>query len=195
MGRSIGAVMSVTLDGVVQGLGRPDEDTRGGFALGGWGVRFQDEVMGREMAKSMSRPGDMLFGRRTWEDFTNAWSRSTDGNPFTTHMNATTKYVCSRSLPDVDAWVNSVLLSGEAVDTVSELTATPGNDLLIVGSASVVRALQVAGLIDTYTLLIHPLVLGTGARLFGDSAATAEFELVSSVATTKGVVIAQYTRR
>ena len=193
--RSISVVMSVTLDGVVQGLGRPDEDTRGGFTQGGWGQGFQDEVMGREMGKGMGKPGEMLFGRRTWEDFIQSWSHSTDGNPFTTHLNAATKYVVSRTLSDADAWANSILLSGEAVDTVTELKSRPGRDLSIIGSASLVRALQSAGLIDVYTLLIHPLVLGNGAKLFDDHAAPTNFELTSSVPTSTGVIIAEYTRR
>ena len=100
---SITVTMWVTLDGVVQGLGRADEDTRGGFTHGGWGPRYSDEVMAREMGVGMSRPGDMLFGRRTWQDFITAWGRLTDGNPFTTHMNAATKYVVSRTLKDADA--------------------------------------------------------------------------------------------
>ena len=91
--RSIVVTMWVTLNGVVQGLGRPDEDTRGGFTHGGWGQRYNDEVMGREMAQAMAKPGDMLFGRRTWQDFITAWGRRTDGNPVTTRMNAATKYV------------------------------------------------------------------------------------------------------
>jgi dihydrofolate reductase len=193
--RSISAVMSVSLDGVVQGLGRADEDTRGGFRHGGWGQGFQDEVMAREMGTRMSRPGDMLFGRRTWQDFVQAWSHSTDGNPFTTHMNAVTKYVVSRTLSGVEAWENSRLLTGEAVDTVRDLKSRPGNDLSIIGSASLVRALQAAALIDVFTLLIHPLVLGAGARLFDEVAARADFALVSSVPTTTGVIIAQYNRR
>ncbi|WP_033260821.1 dihydrofolate reductase family protein [Amycolatopsis vancoresmycina] len=192
--RSINVTMSVTLDGVVQGLGRPDEDTRGGFAHGGWGTRYQDDVLAREMAAGMSRPGDMLFGRRTWQDFTTAWSRRADGNPFTTHLNAATKYVASTTLDDADAWRNSVLLRGDAADTVAELKAQPGKDLSVIGSASLVRALHAAGLVDRYTLLIHPLTLGTGARLFGD-APLAEFALVSCVTTTKGVLIARYDRR
>jgi len=94
--------------------------------------------MGREMGKGMARPGDMLFGRRTWQDFMSAWAGLTDGNPFTTHMNAVTKYVVSTTLQDADAWVNSVLVRGDAVDTVdtvAELKAQLGNDLSIIGSA------------------------------------------------------------
>ena len=193
--RSITVTLWVTLDGVVQGLGRPDEDTRGGFTHGGWGRRYDDEVLGREMAQAMSKPGDMLFGRRTWQDFTTAWSHQTDGNPFTTRMNATTKYVVSRTLTDASAWPNSILLHGDAASTVAELKSQPGRDLGIVGSVSLVRSLHAAGLIDRYTLVICPLTLGSGARLFEGPAPLTEFELISSVATTKGVIIAQYARR
>ena len=192
---SVTVTMWVTLDGVVQGLGRADEDTRGGFAYGGWGVRYNDEVMGREMAKAMAKPGDMLFGRRTWQDFITAWGRLTDGNPVTTHMNAATKYVVSRTLEDADAWQNSILLRGDAVELVAKLKAQSGGDLGIIGSASLVRSLHAAALIDRYTLLICPLTLGSGTRLFEGSTPPAEFELTDSVATTKGVIIAQYTRR
>lgn len=120
---SITVTMWVTLDGVVQGPGCADADTRGGFTRGGWGSRYDDEVMGREMAKGMSKPGDMLLGRRTWQDFSTVWGRRTDGNPFTTRMNATTKYVVSRTLEDAGAWQNSIPLRGDAADTVAGLKA------------------------------------------------------------------------
>lgn len=193
--RSITATMFVTLDGVVQGLGRPDEDTRGGFSHGGWGPAYNDEVMGEEMAKGMAGPGNMLFGRRSWQDFLAVWGSATDGNPFSTHMNAATKYVVSRTLENADAWQNSILLRGEAADTVAELKSRPGDDLSIIGSAALVRSLHTAGLIDNYTLLIHPLTLGSGARLFEGPAPLTEFELTGSVATPKGVIIAHYARR
>ncbi|WP_410621245.1 dihydrofolate reductase family protein [Amycolatopsis sp. cmx-8-4] len=193
--RELSVTMNVTLDGVVQGLGRPDEDTRGGFTHGGWGGRYQDEVLGQEMSQGMGKPGDMLFGRRTWEDFIGAWAGQTDGNPFTTHMNATTKYVVSTTLDDAGAWQNSVLLRGDAASTVAKLKATPGNDLSVIGSAALVRALHAAGLVDRYTLLIHPLTLGRGARMFDADAPFTEFTLTRSVATTKGVIIAYYDRR
>ncbi|WP_439681089.1 dihydrofolate reductase family protein [Embleya sp. MST-111070] len=192
--RSITARMFVTLDGVVQGLGRPDEDTRGGFTHGGWGPRYNDEVMGRALAEGMAAPGDMLFGRRTWQDFLRAWGERADDNPFTAHMNAATKYVVSRTLEDASAWPNSVLLRGDAVDAVRELKSRPGSDLAINGSASLVRSLHAAALIDRYTLLIHPLTLGCGARLFEDTAPPTDFELTGSVVTPKGVIIAHYAR-
>lgn len=193
--RSITVTLWVSLDGVVQGLGRPDEDTRGGFTHGGWGGRYDDEVLAREMATAMARPGDMLFGRRTWQDFITAWAGLTDGNPVTARLNAATKYVVSRTLADVDAWPNSILLRGDAVEAVADLKAGPGGDLGIVGSASLVRSLHAAGLIDHYTLVICPLTLGSGARLFEGPAPLTEFELTGSVVTTKGVIIAQYSRR
>jgi dihydrofolate reductase len=193
--RSITAVMFMTLDGVVQGLGRPDEDTRDGFSHGGWGPRYNDEVMGQELGKGMARPGDLLLGRRTWQDFAGVWGGATDGNPFSTLMNAATKYVVSRTLTGADGWANSTLLRGEAAATVAALKATPGQDLAINGSVALVRSLHAAGLIDHYTLLIHPLTLGSGARLFDGPAPLTEFELGSSVTTGKGVLIAHYHRR
>ena len=193
--RSITVTMWVTLDGVVQGLARPDEDTRGGFTHGGWGPRYSDEVQDREMAKAMATPGDMLMGRRTWQDFRAAWGRLTDGNPFTTAMNSATKYVVSQTLTDADAWQNSILLRGDAVELVAKLKAQSGGDLAIIGSASLVRSLHAAGLIDRYMLLIHPLTLGSGTRLFDSPAPLTEFELTGSVTTTKGVIIAQYSRQ
>ncbi len=136
------------------------------------------------------KPGDMLFGRRTWQDFITAWGRRVDGNPFTTHMNAATKYVASRTLQDVDSWQNSVLLRGDAVDTVAELKTQSDRDLSIIGSASLVRILHAAGLIDHYTLLICPLTLGSGARLFQGPAPLTELELTRCIPTTTGVIIA-----
>jgi dihydrofolate reductase len=192
--RKISVTMSTTLDGVVQGLGRPDEDTRGGFRHGGWGLRYTDDVMMAEMGKGMAAPGDMLFGRRTWQDFIGAWAHATDGNPFTAHLNAVRKYVVSTTLGDVDGWQNSVLLRGDAAETVGALKASDGPDLGVVGSASLVRSLHAAGLIDRYTLLIHPLVLGSGARLFDHTSPLTEFALTGSVVTTTGVIIASYQR-
>jgi dihydrofolate reductase len=193
--RSISVTMFMTLDGVVQGLGRADEDTRGGFSHGGWGPQYNDDVMAQEMGKGMAAAGDLLFGRRTWQDFHAAWGHSTDGNPFTALMNGATKYVASRTLRSADEWENSVLLPGDAASSVAELKAQPGNDLSINGSASLVRRLHAAGLIDHYTLLIHPLTLGSGARLFEGPAPLTEFDLTGSVTTTKGVIIAHYSRR
>lgn len=192
---TISVTMNMSLDGVVQAPGAPDEDTRGGFSHGGWAQGYTDEVIGEEMATGMAAGGDMLLGRRTWEHFIKAWAHATDGNPFTAHLNAATKYVVSRTLEDADAWQNSVLLRGDAVERVTELKAQHDRDLSIIGSASLVRVLHVAGLIDRYTLVIHPLTLGKGSRLFEGPAPLTHFELTGTVATTTGVIIAHYRRR
>lgn len=193
--RSISVTMHVTLDGVVQGPGRPDEDTRGGFTRGGWSALHHDDGLAAEMAKGMSRRGDMLFGRRTWQDFITAWAHREDGNPYTTHMNAVRKYVVSTTLPDAEAWTNSVLLAGDAARSVAELKEQDGDDLAIIGSAALVRCLHAAGLVDQYVLVIHPIVLGSGARLFEGSLPLTRFALTRSVATPTGVIVAYYDRR
>ena len=192
---SISVNMSVTLDGVVQAPARADEDTRGGFTHGGWGQGYHDDVAMQDASAAMGRPGAMLLGRRTWQDFATVWGQATDGNPFSAHMNAARKYVVSRTLDELDAWSNSVVLRGEATETVADLKAHSDEDLGIIGSASLVRALHAVGLIDRYTLLITPLTLGAGARLFEHPAPLIEFELTRSVVTTTGVIIAHYDRR
>ncbi|USX54298.1 dihydrofolate reductase family protein [Lentzea sp. HUAS12] len=128
--RSISATMFVTLDGVVQGFGRPDEDTRGGFPHGGWGAAYGDEVLGAETGNGMAQGGAMLFGRRTWQDFLGVWACADDGNPFTAHMNAARKYVVSGSLTSTDARENSELL--RSLDDVGALAG----DLSVAGGAA-----------------------------------------------------------
>jgi len=193
--RSISVTMNVSLDGVVQGVGRPDEDIRGGFTHGGWGTWHQDDVLAREMGKGMSRPGDMLLGRRTWQDFIAAWGHREDGNPFTTHLNAVTKYVVSTTLADADAWQNSVLLRGDATQTVAELKA---QDATTWRSSAVRRWCAICtppADSNHYTLVIHPITLGMGSRMFEGPAPLTKFTLTGSVTTTKGVIVAHYDRR
>ncbi len=183
---------SVSLDGVMQGLGGPDEDTRGGFEHGGWGRPYADATAMEKMGEGMAGTTAMLFGRRTYEDFFAFWPKQTDGNPFTEVLDNTPKYVASRTLVEPLPWRNSTLLAGEAVDSVAELRETLDGDVVVLGSGVLVRSLAAAGLVDEYTLLIHPLVLGGGQRLFPDRGAFGELSLVDSVVTTTGVVIATY---
>ena len=192
--RNISVTMSTSLDGVVQGPGRPDEDTRDGFDRGGWAVPYNDEVMAEKMGSGMASGGAMLFGRRTYLDFAGYWPHQTD-NPFTPFLNAAHKYVVSSTLTEPLPWQNSTLLSGDAATTVAELKAQDGPDLAVVGSAALVRSLFQAGLIDQFTLLIHPLVLGRGRTLFDQSGPGEDFELIDSVATSTGVLIATYRSR
>jgi dihydrofolate reductase len=182
---------NVTLDGVMQAPGRPDEDLRGNFQHGGWALPYNDTVKGRKMAEGMAQEGALLFGRRTYEDFYAVWPKRKD-NPFTEVLNQTRKYVASRTLKEPLPWQNSVLLSGDAADAVARLKQEPGSDLVILGSGELIRSLMRRDLIDEYLLLIHPLVLGSGRRLFPDDGAFATLRLVESLPTTTGVIIATY---
>jgi dihydrofolate reductase len=182
----------VTLDGVMQAPGRPDEDTRGGFGYGGWEVRYADEVMAGVAAEGMAREGAMLFGRRTYEDFFGFWPNAPQPNPFTDVLNRTQKYVASRTLTDPLPWENSTLLEGDAGGSVAELKRTLDGELVILGSGELIQTLMRHELIDEFVVLIHPLVLGTGRRLFEEGGPPATFELVDSKPTTTGVIIATY---
>ena len=183
--------MSVTLDGVMQAPGRPDEDRRDGFAYGGWAGPYSDETMGQASAESMAHTDALLFGRRTYEDFYSVWPNQTD-NPFTDVLNNTRKYVASTTLSEPLPWINSTLLRGDAAEAVAELRAQPGRNIVILGSGLLVQSLMASDLIDEYVLLIHPLVLGTGRRLFAEGVPLADLALQQAITTTTGVVIATY---
>jgi dihydrofolate reductase len=184
-------VNNVTLDGVMQAPGRPDEDTRGGFRHGGWAAPYFDEVMGEVMGARMATPGALVLGRRTYEDFASFWPKQTD-NPFTPVLEERRKYVASTTLHEPLPWRNSTLLEGDAVQAVRTLKEQSDDDLGVLGSGELVRALMPHGLIDEYVLSIHPLVLGAGRRLFPDDGAAARLQLVDSTPTTTGVIIATY---
>ncbi len=184
------AFTSLTLDGVMQAPGRPDEDTRGGFAHGGWATSYSDEVMGRVAAEGMASGGALLLGRRTYEDFYGFWPHQPD-NPYTEALNSSLKYVASTTLAEPLPWANSRLLQGDAADAVAKLKEQPGKDLTVLGSGQLAGSLIRRGLVDRYVLLIHPLALGSGRRLFPDDADVA-LRLVDSVTTTTGVIIATY---
>jgi dihydrofolate reductase len=188
--RKIIAFESVSLDGVMQAPGRADEDVRGGFAYGGWAAPYADPAMGRAAGESMATTGAILLGRRTYEDFYSVWPNRKD-NPYTEVLNNTLKYVASTTLKEPLPWMNSKLLEGDAAEAVAKLKEQPGKDIVVLGSGALVESLMRRGLIDRYMLLIHPLVLGSGRRLFNEGQAT-PLRLVDSKTTTKGVVIATY---
>ena len=181
----------LTLDGVMQAPARPDEDPRGGFAHGGWAIPYNDAVMNQVMAERMAQSGELLLGRRTYEDFYAVWPHRTD-NPFTDVLNTTQKYVASTTLKEPLPWSNSTLLTGDTAEAVARLKEQPGKDLVILGSGALVQSLMRHNLIDEYLLTIHPLVLGSGRRLFPDGGAFAALRLVDTKTTTTGVVIARY---
>jgi len=185
------AFISVTLDGVMQAPGRPDEDTRGGFEHGGWAIPYSDETMGKAAAESPASTGGILLGRRTYEDFYGFWPKQGD-NPFTVALDKARKYVASRTLTEPLPWINSILLEGDAVEAVAQLREQPGKDIVVLGSRDLLQSLMQHDLVDEYVLLIHPLVLGSGRRLFDDDVARTALELVDTTTTTTGVVIATY---
>ena len=187
-------VTHLTLDGVMQAPGGADEDRRGGFEHGGWSRPYGDEVMGRVMGQGMATSGALLFGRRTYEQFASFWPHQPADAPFAGVLNDAQKYVASRTLAEPLPWQNSTLLAGDAADVVAALREEPGKDLVVLGSGELVRSLLARGLVDRFVLPIHPLVLGTGRRLFGhgDGGAFAALTLVDSVTTTTGVIIATY---
>ena len=180
----------LTLDGVMQAPGRRDEDTRGGFAHGGWAGPNVDEAVNAAMGARMSRSDGLLLGRRSYEDMLGYWNAQ--DSPFKDALNSAPKYVVSRTLREPLPWPNSTLLSGDVADAVTRLRHQPGNDLDVMGSGALIQTLMRHGLIDEYLLLIHPLVLGTGRRLFADGGPPASLRLVDSTVSTTGVLIATY---
>jgi dihydrofolate reductase len=182
-------VESLTLDGVMQAPGRRDEDTRGGFEHGGWALPYSDEVMGRAMGERMGGGGSIVLGRRTYEDLFDVWSERKD-NPYSESLNHTQKHVASRTLTEPLPWENSTLLARDAMEAVAKLKDETEH-LTVIGSGELVRSLIPRDLIDEYVLLIHPLVLGSGQRLFADGG-VARLELIDTVTTTTGVLIGTY---
>jgi len=193
MGRIV-VMNHVTLDGVMQGPGRADEDTRGGFTLGGWGSRSAspDDATGKAMGERMAAGGGLagwLFGRWTYESLLSTWNSR--GGPFKDALNNSPKYVASATAVEGLPWPNSTLLRGDAVDAVRALKARSSGVLAIMGSGVLIGSLMPANLIDEYLLMIHPLVLGAGQRLF-PSGISLPLRLTGSITTATGVVIATY---
>ena len=189
--RKLMVLENLTLDGVMQAPGSRDEDRRGGFEHGGWMAQYNDDVKMRVMGEGMMRPTDMLFGRWTYEKFHSVWAGRTD-NPFTAVFERSQKYVASRTLRGPLPWVNSTLLEGDAPDAVAQLKQQSGNDILIMGSGVLTQSLMQRGLVDEFQLVIHPLVLGSGRRLFEHDVPRTPLRLSKSVPTTTGVIIATY---
>lgn len=184
-------INNVTLDGVMQAPARADEDTRGGFAHGGWGAAYQDPVIARKMGELMaSSKGSLLFGKRTYLDLYSVWAKAT-GNPYSAVLNRTHKYVASTTLKEPLVWENSTLLDGDAADAVAELKQHGEEDLGILGSGRLIHSLVRRDLIDEYVLLIMPIVLGTGLRLFPEGHKV-RLRLVESLTSTTGVIFARY---
>jgi dihydrofolate reductase len=184
----------MSLDGVVQAPGGPGEDTDGGFAHGGWSHPYFDvDVMGSMISEGMNNVDALLFGRRTWQAMAGAWPDQA-GDPYADQMNAVKKYVASRTLAAGDlTWNNSTLLSPDSsVADIGALRAQPGGDLLIWGSASLVRTLLGEGLVDVLNLMIEPILLGGGKRIFPEDAMARPMRLVRATVAATGVLVCTY---
>lgn len=184
----------MSLDGVVQAPGQPDEDLDGGFAHGGWSMQFFDpDTMGPVIAEVMDATEALLFGRRTWQTMAAAWP-DREGDPFADRMNAIPKYVASRTLtPDDLTWDNSILLPpGDVLGEVARLRKQEGGDLQVMGSASLARALIAEDLVDEYRLMVEPILLGGGKRLFPDDGTARPLELVGVTTSATGVHLCTY---
>ena len=191
---TIEVVNHVTLDGVMQAPADPDEDRRGGFEHGGWATRYFDAVQGEYMGSRMSGGGSgaLLFGRWTYEKMASFWPTQPEDNMIRQVMTRATKYVVSNTLQEPLEWENTVVLSGDPVETVADLKEREDRNIVMLGSAELIHALLPHGLIDAFLLTIHPLVLGSGKRLFPDEGSAAEFKLAESKPTTTGVLITRY---
>lgn len=183
----------LTLDGVMQGPARPDEDRRDGFEYGGWGATAgNDPAMQKVIGTRMGSSWSLLVGRTTYEDLASFWPNQPQPNPFTEVLNKVEKFVASTTLTEPLAWQNSTLLKGDAADAVAKLKEEHDKTLVIFGSGALIQSLMRRDLIDEYVLQIHPLVLGKGRRLFPDGSPLTKLSLVDSVTTATGVIIETY---
>ena len=189
-------VTNVTVDGVMQGLGGPEEDERGGFERGGWALTLFDDEVEALLSQVYQRADAFLFGRRTYEVFARSWGTGSWGtdqgnNPISVALNARPKYVVSTTLADPQ-WADTTVLFGDIAAAIAELKARPGGEIQVHGSGSLVRWLFDKGLVDEITLLTYPVVVGQGTRLFPDTGPDTALELVHSRATSGGVTIQVY---
>jgi dihydrofolate reductase len=184
----------LSLDGVMQGPGAPEEDRSGGFDLGGWLVPFADEDMGRQVVEWFGTADAFLLGRRTYEIFAAHWPHVTDENdPVATGLNRLPKYVATRTL-DRAGWAATTLLTGDVVARIRELKSRPGRDLQVHGSANLIHTLSAHDLVDEYRLLVYPVVLGQGKRLFEPGSVPATMRHTGTKTTAAGVTLHTYER-
>src|SRR5688572_22729339 len=182
----------LTLDGVMQAPGGPEEDPTGGFEHGGWSVNYWDDAMGARMSKAFETPFDLLLGRKTYEIFAAHWPHARE-QPGAAELNGARKYVAARTLDSVE-WENSSLLEGDVAEAVARIKEEDGPEIQVHGSSNLIQTLLEADLVDELRLMIFPVVLGSGKRLFGDGAFPAGLRLVDSTTSSTGVLITTYER-
>jgi dihydrofolate reductase len=187
--RKIIVLSFITLDGVMQGPGGPTEDTSGNFTYGGWTVPYFDDYLGNIMTDQMSRPFDLLLGRKTFEIFASYWPQQGEQDP----INQATKYVVSNTLNEHE-WGESVFLKGDVGEEINKLKQQAGPELQVHGSSNLIQTLLKHDLVDEFWLKIFPVTLGNGKRLFGEGTMPASFTLVESKSSPSGVIIATFQR-
>lgn len=188
--RKIIVLEHISLDGVIQAAGGPDEDTSDGFAYGGWAAPYSDETLETALRKMMNMPFDLLLGRKTFDSWAGFWPQHAD---FWPGVNTATKYVASNTMTSSE-WQPSVFLSGDVAAKVAELKQQPGPDLHIWGSSDLLQTLMKHDLVDTFWLLIYPVTLGDGKRLFADGTIPAAFKVTQSIVAPNGVILMNYER-
>ncbi len=189
--RTLVVIEFLTVDGVMQGLGSPEEDTDGGFTHGGWGAPYAPAIHEAVAADGPNRTSAYLFGRRTYEKLAAYWPHQSDDDPMARHLNTTPKHVATRTLTDLD-WAGARVLDGELGPAVSELKAAGEGDVAVLGSGVLVQQLMHLDLVDQLRLFIHPLLLGTGKRLFRELPAPRPLRLRSSGSTSLGTLAVTY---
>ncbi len=184
----------LTLDGVMQAPGGPDEDRDGGFEHGGWSVKYWDDMMGQRIVEQMQQPDALLLGRRTYEIFAAHWPRVTDQNdPVASKLNSVRKYVASRTLGKAE-WNNSSVIAGDVAARVAALKKEAGGEIQVAGSGALIQTLLRHDLVDEFRLWIFPVVVGPGKRLFGEGTIPGALRLVDTKVSSTGVVIHRYER-
>lgn len=184
----------ISLDGVVQAPGAPNEDQEGGFEHGGWTVPLFDDQLGQLMTDLTGRASALLLGRKTYEGFAASWPMLGDSDPIAAKLNSIPKYVASRTLKTAD-WANTTILSGDVAEEVTKLKAQPGGEIHVSGSGNLVQTLLRHDLVDEFVLLVFPVVIGSGKRLFGEGALPRTLELADTTTSATGVTVSTYRRR
>ena len=189
--RKLAVIEFVTLDGVMQSLGSPDEDRDGGFEYGGWSAPYGDEVLGKAAGEGLATTTGYLFGRKTYQKMAAHWPAEPDTNPIAAHLNATPKYVVTRTLSRLE-WAGSHVLGGDVVASVNDLKRDGNGTIAVLGSGVLVQTLIEHDLVDEYRLFVHPLVLGAGKRLFRQTPRPIRLRLAGCIPTTTGVLLLSY---
>ena len=188
--RKLVVLEHVSLDGVIQAPGGPEEDTSGGFAYGGWVAPYSDGILGTALRRQMNMPFDLLLGRKTYDIWAPYWPHHGDAWP---GVNTATKYIASNSMTSGE-WQPSVFLSGDVAEKIAAIKQQPGPDLNVWGSGNLIQTLIKHDLVDTFWLMIYPITLGGGKRLFADGTIPAAFKVTESTVTPHGVFVANYER-